>query len=509
VIDNRGRTLEQLRTGTFDLLVIGGGIIGSRVAYEAAGAGLRTALVDAGDFAGATSSASSKLVHGGFRYLASGRIGLVRRALLEQAALRSRIAPGLIRPQPIVLALDRDARFGPRAIGAGLRFSGALSGFRTVGGRLLETAEAQRLVPPLQPDHLSGCALLEEAQTHDGRLTLATVTAAAAREAVVCNHVRVAALERVGPKLVAAVLEDVRGQGPLTLRFRAVVNAGGPWIDQIRRLADQQSRPIARLSKGVHAVLSGGNDWQAGLAVSLSGNRASFALPWYGTLLAGVTDTPYGGDPASAIVTPEDVDCVLRGLEGVLPSELLRRERVRHAFAGLRVLPFREGEHTHNAAREHVVELGSTGLISVAGGKLTTHRRIAAAALQRLPAELRPRRGQSEEPIVRRGDTNAPVLRHLERDTRTHLLSLYGAQAGEVARLALETAEGLEPIHPEAPDIWAQVRYAVEREWAVTPEDVARRTTLAVRGLAVPAAPSVDVDVSGPPTTPASLRRFV
>jgi glycerol-3-phosphate dehydrogenase len=125
-MDERGDTLERLRTGTYDLLVIGGGIIGSRVAYEAARAGLRTALVDADDFGGATSSASSKLVHGGFRYLASGRVGLVRRARLEQAALRSRIAPGLVRPQAIVLALDRGARFGPRAIGAGLRFYAAL-----------------------------------------------------------------------------------------------------------------------------------------------------------------------------------------------------------------------------------------------------------------------------------------------------------------------------------------------------------------------------------------------
>jgi len=164
---DRGRALEALRTGTFDVLVIGGGIIGSRIAYDAASAGLRTALVDTGDFGGATSSASSKLVHGGFRYLASGRVRLVRRAQLEQAALRSRVAPGLIRPQPIVLAIDSEARFGPRAIGAGLEFYGALSGFRRSGGRLLSAGEAQQLVPPLRQENLSGCALLEEAQTHD------------------------------------------------------------------------------------------------------------------------------------------------------------------------------------------------------------------------------------------------------------------------------------------------------------------------------------------------------
>jgi glycerol-3-phosphate dehydrogenase len=497
-MDERARTLEQLRTGPFDLLVIGGGIIGSRVAYEASRAGLRTALVEAGDFGGATSSASSKLVHGGFRYLASGRIGLVHRARLEQAALRSRVAPGLIRPQPIVLALDRAARFGPRAIGAGLRFYGALSGFRTFGGRLLDPAEAQALVPPLTFDNLSGCALLEEAQTHDGRLTLATVRAAARHDAVVCNHVRVAALERVGRTLVAAVLEDGRGEGLLTLRFRTVVNATGPWLDSVRRLADPESRPVARLSKGVHAVVAAEDGWQAGLAVSLSGNRAAFALPWYGTLLVGVTDTPHDGDAGAAAVTPDDVDSVLRGLDGVLPSEFLRRDRVLHAFAGLRVLPAGAGE-THNAAREHVVERGPTGLISVAGGKLTTHRRIAAAALGRLPAELRPRLRRTEQPIVRRGRPEAPVFRHLDGAIRNHLLSLYGAEAEQVVRLGLELPDGLERIHPEAPDIWAQAHYAVDREWAVTAEDVARRTTLFVRGLAVPR--------PGPPPSPTPVHR--
>jgi glycerol-3-phosphate dehydrogenase len=506
--DERGRTLEQLKTGSFDLLVIGGGIIGSRVAYEAARTGLRTALVDAGDFGGATSSASSKLVHGGFRYLARGRIGLVRRARLEQAALRSRVAPGLVRPQPIVLALDRGARFGPRAIGAGLRFYGALSGFRTLGGRLLDAREAQSLVPPLVVDRLSGCALLEEAQTHDGRLTLATVRAAATYGAVVCNHVRVAALERAGGQLVAAVLEDRRGGEPLTLRFRAVVNAAGPWLDHVRRLDDPRATAITRLSKGVHAVLPATDGWRAGLAVSLSGNRASFALPWFGALLVGVTDTPYEGDAGTAEAKRDDVDSVLRGLEGVLPPSLLSRKRVVNAFAGLRVLPVGDGE-THNAAREHVVELGAAGLISVAGGKLTTHRRIATAALERLPAELRPRRRRNDEPIAPRGCPDAVVFRELDAATRTHLLSLYGAEAEDVVRTGLDLPRGLERMHPDAPDVWAQARYAVEREWAVTAEDVARRTTLAVRGLTVPEFRE-SPPRPGPPLspTPARTSRF-
>jgi len=484
-MDERGRALEALRTGTFDLLVIGGGIIGSRIAYDAASAGLRTALVEAGDFGGATSSASSKLVHGGFRYLASGRVRLVRRAQLEQATLRSRVAPGLIRPQPIVLAVDPAARFGPRAIGAGLRFYGALSGFRSSGGRLLRASEAQQLVPPLRQENFSGCALLEEAQTHDGRLTVATVRAAADAGAVVCNHVRVSAFECVADRLVAAVLEDGQDGELLTLRFRVAVNATGPWLDRVRRLAEPRSRPIARLSKGVHAVLPAPDGWQAGLAVSLSGNRASFAVPWHGLLLVGVTDTPYHGDPRDAAVTTEDLGEVLHGLEAVLPADLLRVERVLNSFVGLRVLPIGAGD-THNAAREHVVDVGPTGLVSVGGGKLTTHRWIARAALDRLPPGLRPRPRRPEGAIVRSGRRDAPVFRELDAGLRVHLLSLYGAAAEDVVRLGLELPLGLERIHPDAPDVWAQARYAVEREWAMMPDDVARRTTLAVRGVELP-----------------------
>ena len=286
-------------------------------------------------------------------------------------------------------------------------------------------------------------------------------------------------------RLVAAVLEDRHGAGLLTLRFRVAVNATGPWLDRIRRLADPRSRPIARLSKGVHAVLPAPDGWRAGLAVSLSGNRASFALPWHGMLLVGVTDTPYDGDPAGPAVTPEDLGEVLGGLAPVLPAGLLRFERVLNSFVGLRVLPIGAGD-THNAAREHVVDVGPTGLVSVGGGKLTTHRWIARAALERLPRELRPRLRAADEPIVRAGRADAPVFGDLDADLRTHLLSLYGADAEDVVRLGLDVPGGLERMHPEAPDVWAQALYAVEREWAIGPADVARRTTLAVRGVLPP-----------------------
>jgi glycerol-3-phosphate dehydrogenase len=216
--ERRAAALEELRTGTLDLLVIGAGIVGSRVAYEAARAGLRVGLVDGGDFGGATSSASSKLVHGGIRYMTMGRLGLARRSRSEQHALRTRVAPHLVRDLPFVLAIDRDAGTSPRGVAAGLRLYDALSGFRARSGRVVAFEEARALVPPLRGDRLTACAVLHEAQTHDGRLTLATVAGAERAGAVVCNHLRLVAVEQACGRIAGAILESGNGEGTIAVR---------------------------------------------------------------------------------------------------------------------------------------------------------------------------------------------------------------------------------------------------------------------------------------------------
>jgi glycerol-3-phosphate dehydrogenase len=479
--ERRARALEELATCDFDLLVVGGGIVGSRVAYDAAQAGLRVALVDAGDFGGATSSASSKLVHGGLRYLALGHLGLVRRARCEQTALRTHVAPGLVRPFPLVLAVHRDGRPGRRTLGAGLRLYDILAGSGSREGRLLEAAEATRLVPDLLARDVAALAVTQEAQTHDARLTLATVTGAAAAGASVCNYARVVALDTAGGRVTGALVRDGVGGDLVSVRCRAAVNAAGPWVDVLRRLEDATARPLARLSKGAHVVLPAPAGWHAGLAVALGEHRAAFAIPWQGVLLAGVTDTPWDAPPAAVTADEADVLELLDALGTVLPPDVLARERILSTFAGLRVLPRGAGE-TLTASREHVVAVGSCGLVSVAGGKLTTHRRIALDALRRLPVEVRPRR------LTLSGATlaaRAPVHADVPPETLAHLRSLYGAGAGQVLAHARECGDGLERIVAGGPDVWGQVDWALDREWAVMVDDVVRRrTTLAIRGLA-------------------------
>ena len=476
----RHETVERLHRGELELLVIGGGIIGARIAFEAARRGLQTALVDAGDFGGGTSSASSKLVHGGFRYLPMGDIGLVRQSQRERALLLESVAPNLVRPMPFLLPSYRGAAKGPGAIAAGILLYKSLAGR---GGRaaLIGPATSRGLVPDLRTDGLVMCGVFEEAETIDARLVLATVKGAAKAGALVLNHARVTALELRHNRGGAATI-DAGPDGVLEVHARHVINAAGPWVDHVRRLDDPACSPLVRLSKGVHLLLPLEKEWKAGVALPLGDGRVSLGIPWQGMLMLGTTDTLFTGDPSSVGVSAADERTVLDEASGFLPGELLRPERVRFELAGLRALPLGEGE-VADARREHMVEVSRYGLVSVAGGKLTTHRLIALHALSRvrdhrltvLVPDSSRLPGTGWHPRVARAGLDPDVADHIER--------LYGDESGRVLDLAATTPDGLARIHPDGPDVWAQALYAVESEWAVNAEDIARRrTTLAVRG---------------------------
>lgn len=473
---DRSRMLDELAETHWDLLVVGAGIAGSRVAYEAAHAGLRVALVDGGDFGGATSSASSKFVHGGLKYMTSWQLKLVRGAQREREALR-RIAPHLVRSMPMVLA--ERAGYPLPVYAAGLALYKGVSGVGTPWPRIVSVRRGLELAPFLRPEGLRTCTLLPEAQTHDSRLTLATVRAAVAAGACAVSYVRAVELAWLEGRVCGAVLDS----GAL-VRARVVVNATGPWVDEFRRLESPSCAPLVQLSRGSHIVLPLGERWETGVASSTDGSRVTFAVPFYGTLLLGVTDTPYDGPPGEVAPTTADIDELFERVSRCIAPELLDHDRVRYAFAGLRVLPLGEGD-TGRLPREHLISTGPGGLISVAGGKLTTHRLIAIDVLRRLPAELLPRRIRaSDEPLPGAGPLGADgLMAELDRDVADHLLSLYGSEAE-----SLLTDGEVERIDPAGPDVWAQVSFAVRHEWALTVDDVVkRRTTLALRGLDTPA----------------------
>jgi glycerol-3-phosphate dehydrogenase len=473
----RPEALDRLDGGSFDLLVVGAGIVGSRVAYEAARHGLRVALVEARDFGGATSSASSKLVHGGLRYLSSGDLPLVRHLQAERAVLMRSVAPHLVRPLPLLVVVERQHPRRAAKLAAGLAIYAALDGACGPRPRLLRPARARDLVPALDPHGVSACGLVSEAQTHDARLTLATVRGAARAGALVLNYVELVGLERAAGRLRGARLRDVVRGDELTLRCRAVVNATGAAVDSVRRLECGSASPFTRLSRGVHALLPLEEGWSAGVAL-FDETRSALAVPWYGMLLVGATDVEVDGDGCDGPPQPFEIDAVLAPLADVLRAGTLRSDRVVHATAGLRVLPRGPGD-TSRASRRHLIDVGPAGMVSLAGGKLTTHRAIAVDALRRLPVEVRPHRAASSNAPLPGAGTVGP-LRGVEPDVAAHLVSLYGAEAGRVLGYG-----GRARIHADGPDLVAQVRFARDEEWALTVDDVVcRRTTLAVRGLA-------------------------
>ncbi len=481
-LTRRGDAIDRLASRRFDLLVIGGGIIGAATAAHAARAGLAVALVDAGDFAGGTSSASSKLIHGGLRYLRLGDVRLVREAHHERRLLARLVAPHLVHRLPFLFPLYRGGPYRPWVVQSGILFYSALAQSRL--NWLVDPERAHGHVPGLRVDGLRSCALYADAWTNDARLTLANVRSAADGGAVVLNGAEVIALRVAAGRVTGA---EVQLDGEVvTVEARAVVNAAGPWVDRVRRLEDPSVGTSVRLSKGAHVLVPAEIDWSAALTVPQDLVRVTFAVPWYGMLLLGTTETGFDGDPGEVAASPQDVDQILAEAAVALDPELVRPGRVRAVFAGLRVLPAGEGESV-NARRETVYTVGRGGMLSVAGGKLTTYRRIALGVLERLRKELG-LRDVDTTPWPLPGasglsSTRLPAV--LDTDVRAHLLHLYGSLAVEVLAPAAEDPSLLDRLDPGGPDIAAQALYASTHEWAQSGDDVVRRrTTLFYRGLA-------------------------
>ena len=479
---SRARALEELGSRRFDLLVIGAGILGAGIANEASRHGLAVALVDRGDFGAATTSASSKLVHGGLRYLPLGDVRLVREAHAERRVLTRIVAPHLVRRLSFLVPLYVGGPYRPLTVQAGLWLYSTIARERL--GGFVRPERARRHVPPLRLEGLRGCGLYSDAWTNDSRLCLANVRAAADRGATVLNYAEVTALRIEGGRVAGA---DVEG---MPVSARTVVNATGPWVDAVRRLEDPHAAPSSRLSKGVHVLLSLAEPWSAALTIPHDRVRVSFAVPWEGMLMLGTTDTLYEGDPSSVTATEEDVRQILAEASVALEGDALRSDAVRCVYAGLRVLPG-TGESTARARRETVFLRGPAGMLSVAGGKLTTYRRISLNALARLRGDLGLHRlDRTPVPLPGAADPFQVAGRlgrrfpDLELAARWHLAHLYGSLAEDVLAGAEDDPALLRPLHPDAPDVAAQAVYAGRHEWAVTAEDVLRRrTTLALRGL--------------------------
>jgi glycerol-3-phosphate dehydrogenase len=528
----RGRYLERLASEPFDLLVIGGGITGAGVALDAAGRGLRTALVERGDFAAGTSSRSSKLVHGGLRYLQQKEFRLVYEALAERQRLL-RLAPHLVKPLPFLIPVfasgvagQAKARAYARGVGTALWMYDATGGARI--GKLhkrLSKREALELMPDLDGRHLAAGFLYYDARVDDARLTLTVTKTAASLGAVTANRVEATGLLRENGRVGGAVLTDRLTGRRIEARASVVINAAGVWADELRAMDEGTNPRSIRPAKGVHITLPAGRPaLDIAAVLSVPGDRRSvFVIPWGDRIYVGTTDTDYDGPLEDPQCTAADIDYLLGALNAWLTKPVGRQE-VLGAWAGLRPLvggstPGEDSPSgkTADLSRRHNVRVAPSGLVTIVGGKLTTYRAMAEDTVDEAVGVMRQHRaGAGGErraarlrvPDSRSGSTplfgaegyeelsqeGAAERLGLPADVVAHLAGRFGGHTQAVAAMVRDRPELAERLVPGLPYLKAEAVYAVRYEMALTLEDVLSRRTRALlldAAATAGAAPSV------------------
>lgn len=497
------RDLNALAADTFDLLVLGGGITGAGVALDAALNGWRVALIDRGDFASGASSASSKLVHGGLRYLEHGNFRLVYEALHERRLLLGN-APHLVRPLRFVIPTYQGARVSTWKWRAGLTLYDLLAGRSNIGrSRPLGVARLHRECPSLRRDGLLAGAGYFDAQMDDARLAVEVIRTACAHGLCAANYVEAVGFDRAGDRIVGVRARDRLSGAERTIAARQVLNTTGPWVDVVCRLAGDEAPARLRPTKGAHVIGPPRGLTSAFVLLHPADGRVFFVMPWEGErdagnhetvaakTLIGTTDTHWDGPPGALRVTPEEIDYLLTGYNRYFDPPLSPAD-VLGSFAGLRPL-IRNGAAEPSArTREFRLFTSPSGLISVAGGKYTTYRHmgevIASAVAHRLGRRHRsvtahfPLDGTPAGPWPKFTAAAEATLRAdhgLSLQAAAHLVNRYGRRAFDVAAYLKDDPGLARPVVAGGPDLRVEFHYQRDHEMAVRPEDfLLRRTRL-------------------------------
>ena len=493
---DRGAMLGRLAAERFDVLVIGGGITGAGAALDAASRGLRVALVESRDLASGTSSRSSKLIHGGLRYLEQFDFKLVYEALRERDLLVSKLAPHLVKPVSFMYPLYKKVVERPY-VGAGLVLYDSMEGTRRPVPRHkhLSARSALKRAPALSPERLAGAMLYYDAQVDDARHTLTVARTAAANSAVMATRVSAIGLTRDGDgRVTGARVRDEETGREITVAAEAVVICAGVWTDLVHELAGVRAGYKVRMSKGVHIVLPrAAVDANTGMILRTE-KSVLFFIPWGDHWIVGTTDTDWSGDRAEPAPSEDDVEYILTAANRVLARPLTRADVV-GVYAGLRPLidpsEGNGGKPTTKLSREHVVDVPVPGLASIAGGKFTTYRLMArdvidaaVADFDRLGREV-PGSVTDQVPLLGADGlaaVQAATVRLAEdygvpREAVEHLLGRYGTLAEEVLGLIRSDAALGRPLAEGHPYLRAEVSYAVTHENALHVEDVLMRRT--------------------------------
>ena len=475
-----------------DLVVIGAGITGAGIARDAAMRGIRTVLVDKSDFGSGTSSRSSRLVHGGLRYLEHYHWRLVFEASRERRTLL-RIAPHLVRPRSFLFPIHRRSRVSRPQLAAGLWLYDLLALFRNVRRhQMLSKRALKRAEPMLKARDLRGGARYFDAQCDDARLTLANVRDAHRHGALVANYVRVDELETADGLVRGVRATDLVTGEPLALRALVVVNATGPWTDMMRAAYGEE--PVLRATKGAHVVVPRhrvGNREALTITSPIDG-RVMFIIPWGDLSYIGTTETITDAAPDEVTADAKDVVYLLRSANALFPEARLTPADVVATWAGLRpLIKSRDDQHSGAVSREHRCLEGPSGLISIVGGKLTTYRAMAAEVvdlvanrLHQLDGRPVPARARTERERLPGGEAHdvAVLVEELEQEgyerrVAEHLVYAYGSEAAAVLRLAAEEPLLREPVVEGHPAMKAELIHAMRREMAITLGDLLIRRT--------------------------------
>jgi glycerol-3-phosphate dehydrogenase len=486
--EQRAQSWRDLTGRHFDLLVIGGGVVGSGTALDAATRGLRVALVEARDLAAGTSSRSSKLFHGGLRYLEQLEFGLVREALRERELMLTRIAPHLVKPVSFLYPLH--GRFWERPyVTAGLTLYDTMAGFgRTVPGhKHLTRSGALRMAPALRSDALIGAVRYYDAQADDARHTLTVARTAAHYGAVVRTSTQVIGFLREADRISGVRVRDTENGEEVDVFADVVVNATGVWTDELQQLAGSRGRFRVRASKGVHIVVPRDRIVSDTGLILRTETSVLFVIPWRNHWLVGTTDTDWNLDLAHPAASKTDIDYILEHVNRVLVTPLTTDD-IEGVYAGLRPLLAGESELSSKLSREHAVARVAPGLVAIAGGKYTTYRVMAADAVEAAAVDIPRRVAPSitdKVPLLGADGYYALVNQAEQIAARyglhpyrvTHLLNRYGSLLHHVLALADDRRELLAAV-PAAPDyLRVEVVYAAAHEGALHLDDVLTRRT--------------------------------
>jgi glycerol-3-phosphate dehydrogenase len=491
---NRTANISQLKSEPFDLLIIGGGITGAGIALDAASRGLRTALIEKDDCASGTSSRSTKLIHGGLRYLKQLEFALVKEVGSERAIVH-RLAPHLVVPEKMLLPLYEKRGLGYWLTSIGLKIYDWLAGVKPEDQRkMLTRPQTLKYEPLLKTDDVKGGAIYAEYRTDDARLTIEIIKLAVAKRACIANYVMAIDFLYDNEKIVGVKATDLISKSDLTITAKTVVNATGPWVDELRSTNKSKQGKELHLTKGVHIVVPYHRlPVRQAIYFDVPDGRMIFAIPRGRTTYVGTTDTDYKGDKDHVVTTREDAQYLLYAVNETFPDALLTFADIESSWAGLRPLIHEEGKSASELSRKDEIFESPTGLISIAGGKLTGYRKMAERVIDKvvdrdhsdrdLPecktnALILPGGDFREYAEVKKLETEL-VSRldslNLRGNEATNLVHLYGRQV----LLILDYVEKNRTDQPECDLILAKAWFAIHHEMAIKPLDfIIRRSGL-------------------------------